>query len=145
MLIAMCRTTVFVRLTRQVVPYILLFFVFLSLFPTAVNAELSRPGLSGRSTAVTVDIYVLDLDEVNTASQTFDANVFVELSWQDARLEHNEASALSRKLSDIWSPRIQIANLQRSWKTFDEKVKVNSDGTVIYAQRYWGSFPSHCA
>ena len=110
------------------------------LSPAAVSAEISRPAASTGPTAVTVDIYVLDVDEINTAGQSFDANVFVELSWLDDRLKHDREGTILKKPGEIWAPRVQVVNLQRSWKTFDDTLSVHPDGTVVSSQRYWGSF-----
>ena len=119
-------------------------FIFLTftilLMPISVCADIRRPAASTNPTVVTIDVYVLDIDEVDTASQSFDASIFVEMSWQDDRLKHQGESAIVRSSVEIWSPRVPIVNLQRSWKTFDDSFMVNPDGRVVYTQRYWGSF-----
>lgn len=93
---------------------LVLFVLSCHLSPASVHADINRPAASTGPTVVTTDIYILDVDGVDTSNQSFDANVFVELSWQDDRLKHTQKGAIVKKSGEIWAPRVQVVNLQRS-------------------------------
>lgn len=103
-------------------------------------ADIGRPGRDAGPTKVEVEISLLDVDDVDGASQSFEANVYYELRWNDPQLAHEDTRGRSRPLSDIWHPRLQLFNQQRVWKSFPEMVEIAPSGDVIYRQRVWGSF-----
>ena len=140
MLSAEQQTNISARFGRRARLCIALLGLLICFAPTLVVADFSRPAPTDQPTIVTADIYILDIDEVNTASQSFEANVFIELSWQDPRLVHKGEGKAVRKYGEIWSPQVQIANMQRTWKTYPDRLMVSPNGTVSYTQRYWGSF-----
>ena len=76
-------------------------------------AQASRPLEGEGPTQVRISIFVLDVDEINTASQSFDANVYVEYRWRDPRAVGGGSDNVTRSLHDIWHPRILFVNLQR--------------------------------
>ena len=104
----------------------------------AVNAI--RPFPEKGPTEVTVSIFVLDIDEVNTAAQNFDANVYFKAAWRDPRLAHEGTSKITRSLHEVWNPRVQFVNQQKVWTTFPEVVEISPGGDVVYQQRVWGTF-----
>ncbi len=120
--------------------FVALVWLLLVLLPGTVEAAVSRPNPEAGPTEVVVDIYILDIDEVNTANQSYDANVFIGLNWKDPRLAHQGAGSVFYRPTEIWSPSVQIVNQQRTWKTFADQLEVLPDGTVYYSQRHWGSF-----
>lgn len=86
-------------------------------------------------------VFVLDIDQIDGAIQSFNANVYVQLRWKDERLLHSETSARILSLQDVWNPRIVVANQQGIIrKSLPDVVEVKPDGTVIYRQRYVGVF-----
>lgn len=89
---------------------------------------------------VEVKVYLIDIDGVDSASQSFVANLTLVTRWRDPGLAHNGEDSINKDLKDIWYPRVQILNQQRLVKTFPEAVEVRPDGEVIYRQRLWGSF-----
>jgi hypothetical protein len=103
-------------------------------------AEIGRPGLDAGPTKVEVEIFLIDVDDVDGASQSFEANVYYEQRWNDPRLTHEDIGGQSRPLHDVWHPRIQLLNQQRVWKTFPDVVEIAPNGDVIYRQRVWGFF-----
>jgi hypothetical protein len=103
-------------------------------------ADISRPGEGKYPTRVHVAILVVDLEEVNTASQRFNANVYLQASWRDQRLAHGGQNKLSRPLIEVWHPRIHLINRQQVWLTFPEAVEITPTGEVMYRQRVCGSF-----
>jgi hypothetical protein len=94
----------------------------------------------GGPTTVYVSAFLLDVDEVNSANQTFTANIFYQLRWNDPRLAHAEDGDRIFPVVDVWNPRVQISNQQRLVRTFPEIVYVSPEGDVSYQQRVWGSF-----
>ena len=103
-------------------------------------ADIGRPDRNGPPTKVEVEIFLIDVDGVDGVNQSFQANVFYALRWNDPRLVHEEIGGHSRPLSDIWHPRIQLINQQKISKTFSDVVEVAPSGDVVYRQRVWGSF-----
>lgn len=122
--------------------FIRLFFLlsFLSISQYCA-AEISRPDLESQTvTKIYSSIFVTDIDEVNSADQSFVANMYVEFKWHDPRLASADNASRNISIAEAWHPRIQIINQQHLFKTFPELFEVSSDGHVTYRQRYWGSF-----
>lgn len=121
----------------------LILFVYLSLTITvtsATAANYGRPLTAEGPTEVSISVFVLDVDEVSSAGQNFDANIYIELRWKDPRLAHDNPHEISLDLKEVWNPRIHFINQQKIWLTFPEIVEVLPDGEVVYRQRVWGSF-----
>lgn len=100
-------------------------------------------GPSGRSgpKEIRAAIIVLDLDAVNDANQSFDANVFVSLTWSDHQLpETDEATAPMAAREPSWTPHVAFGNQQRIWPVLSEKVQAEFDGDVRWSRGVWGSF-----
>ncbi|MBW1753970.1 MAG: hypothetical protein JRJ46_12940, partial [Deltaproteobacteria bacterium] len=113
---------------------------FIMVAGTSMASDLGRPHEEKGATRVHVAIFILDVDEVNNVSQTFDANIYFELHWQDSRLAHHGPNKTSRPLNDVWNPRIKFVNQQKIWPTFSEIVEIFPDGEIVYKQRVWGTF-----
>jgi hypothetical protein len=107
-----------------------------------LQADTSRPiPEDGGPTEVRIQIFVLDLDEIDSANQTFTANVYLEATWQDPRLKGDPGTGERRvPTAEIWHPRLQVLNQQRVWVTMEKVAEISEDGTVTYRQRGWGSF-----
>jgi hypothetical protein len=127
---------------------IAVFFIVL-MVSTAAGAEvkpgsikvLDRPSPEKGPTKIEIAILLMDVDSIDSASQTFVSNILVSLSWKDPRLTHSGGGPIKYPLDKIWEPTLQIINesgLVR--KTFPEFATVQPDGTVTYKQRYVGSF-----
>ncbi len=110
--------------------------------PVAAVGDLTPPPArdDGGAVPISVLVYVLDLDEVDSSQQTFTANVFLRFEWDDPRLVHEGPGPIHVGLNDIWQPRFQVLNQQKVWKTFPEVLEVAPDGHVTYRQRVWGHF-----
>ncbi len=120
-------------------------FLTLLTLGTAHSAErneitATRPHPRGQPTTVRVGIYVFDVTGVNDVEGTFAADVIVHLRWTDPRLVRDVGEPRTFDLTDVWHPRIQIANEQRAFRKFTEQVDVTSDGGVTYRQRFSGTF-----
>ena len=116
------------------------FFLFLLFNVQPSTATTSRPYKDAGPTRIQALIHILDVDDVQTADQSFHANIYVELSWLDPRLTHENASKVIMDLNEIWHPNIQFVNQQRLWSTIPDIVQVSPGGEVTYAMRVWGSF-----
>lgn len=99
-----------------------------------------RPDLRDQPIRIKIMVLLLDLDDIDGMTQTFTANMYLEMRWKDPRLVREDGRAYRRKLDEIWNPRIQIVNQQKLFKTFPEVADIRPNGTVIYRQRYWGKF-----
>ena len=117
---------------------LLISLLFISLY---CSAEIPRPGLRSQSvTTIYTTVFVSDIDEVDSANQSFVANVYVEFRWHDPRLATADSSSRSVAFNEAWHPRIQIVNQQHIFRTFPESFEVSKEGQVTYRQRYWGNF-----
>jgi len=108
------------------------------------SEELSgtRPGVGGQPLTISGTLFLLDVSKIDGADQSFTADVFLMLQWQDERLASAAEGMRRLPLNNVWNPRVQIINQRRIWKTFPEMVDVSPDGTVVYRQRYYGQFAS---
>lgn len=102
--------------------------------------ELERPTVWGEPTEVKILIYVIDVDEVNSAQQSFTASVYYEARWVNPLLRHKGPGPMHRSLNEVWNPRLVIVGQQMAWKAFPEYVEIEPDGQVVYRQKVWGRF-----
>lgn len=107
----------------------------------ATKEELTakRPDEWWGATEVHFLVFVLDIDEIDDANQTFTANVYLRLRWQDDRLAKPGTAIRQVHLEEVWNPRIILANQQGIIaKALPNVVQVRPDGEVMYHQRYTG-------
>ncbi|MGP0594443.1 hypothetical protein ACTRXD_18140 [Nitrospira sp. T9] len=105
------------------------------------QAELTakRPEEFKGPTTVHFMVFVVDIDDIDDAAQNFTANVYLRLRWKDARLANPEGAIRQISLSEVWNPRLLLANQQGVVPhSLPEIVQVHPDGTVMYHQRYTG-------
>ena len=107
---------------------------------TSTFAGIGRPSPEQGPTQVEVMMFLFDVDDVDGANQSFEANVFFEFRWHDPRLVHEDLDGISRPLTEVWHPRIQLFNQQKVWKTFPDVIGISPNGDAVYRQRVWGSF-----
>jgi hypothetical protein len=104
-------------------------------------AVIDRPITGGGPTQVSVGIWMVDISNIDSAQQTFAAEVAVVLRWKDSRLAHTGNGVVRYSLEQIWHPRAVIVNESNSVShKFPDMVEVEPDGRVIYRQRYAGAF-----
>ena len=86
-------------------------------------------------------IFVLDIDEIDGAAQSFTANFFIRVRWLDERLADPTSVGIRRiPIDEIWGPGIMVANQQGILRTsLPEVADVNPEGMVMYRQRYVGT------
>ncbi len=64
-------------------------------------ADIGRPSPELGPTRVEVMMFLSDVDDVDGAKQSFEANVFFELRWHDPRLVHEDLDGISRPLTEV--------------------------------------------
>ena len=111
-----------------------------SVSPEEPKPEMERPTRWGEPTEVKILIYILDVDEVNTADQNFTASVFVEARWNIPAMRHEGPGPLIKSTTDVWTPRLVLVNQQQGWRAFPEMVEISPNGEVTYRQKTWGKF-----
>jgi hypothetical protein len=104
-------------------------------------ALIDRPNADSGPTQISVGIWVADISNIDSAQQSFTAEIAVVLRWKDPRLAHTGKGVMRYALEQIWHPRVSIVNETNSVsRRLPESVEVESDGTVTYRQRYVGAF-----
>jgi hypothetical protein len=106
------------------------------------NISGSRPGAGGGADSISIFPLVLDVSRVDDADQSFTADLFLLMRWQDPRLEGVFDSAQRVPLDTVWNPRIQMLNRRDLDTTFPDQAEIAPDGTVEVRQRYFGTFSS---
>ncbi len=102
--------------------------------------EMNRPSAWGGPTEVQIIVFVIDIDEVNSADQSFAASIYYEAHWKNPLLQHQGPGPLHVDLTDVWNPRLTIVSQQMAWNSYPESVEIQPDGTVIFRQKVWGHF-----
>ena len=91
-------------------------------------------------TEVRVQIYVIDVDGVDSANQNFSSSIYIEARWDMPLLRHKGPAPLIKQTTEVWTPRLVIVNQQQSWSAFPSYVEISPDGEVTYRQKTWGWF-----
>jgi neurotransmitter-gated ion-channel len=104
-------------------------------------ALIERPAAESGPTQVSTGIWIVDISSIDSAQQSFTAEIAVVLRWKDPRLAHIGNGVVRHSLEQTWHPRAVIVNETNSvTRKFPDSVEVEADGTVIYRQRYAGAF-----
>ena len=102
---------------------------------------IDRPNADSGPTQISVGIWVADISNIDSAQQTFTAEIAVVLRWKDPRLAHTGNGVVRYPREQIWHPRVGIVNETNSVsRKMPDSVEVEPDGTVTYRQRYAGAF-----
>jgi Neurotransmitter-gated ion-channel ligand binding domain len=112
---------------------------------TAIVAEDAakgrRPDESKGPTTVHFLVFILDINNINAAAQNFTANVFLRLRWKDTRLANPEGEIRQIPIDEIWNPQALFSNqMGPISRSLPDVAQVHPDGTVLYFQRYTGTF-----
>ena len=121
----------------------IVFFIVMILILTltqSLNAQQQDKTDDKHPSEISVVIFVLDIDNIDSADQNFTANVFVGCRWTDPSLAHPGPKKIVKPLKEIWHPRIQFVNQQKIFHTFPPEVEISPDGEVVYRIRVWGNF-----
>jgi hypothetical protein len=99
-------------------------------------------------TEVSVGAYLIGLSRMSEPSETFptyDVEIFLNLSWKDPRLAFGDEDTpphvfqeeeAEEKLSEIWSPDIEIQNEIEQRRTESIELTLSPDGMVDYEERF---------
>src|SRR5205807_2818241 len=102
---------------------------------------IERPSADLGPTQVSISIWIVDIYNIDSAQQSFGADVYIVLRWTDSRLTHTGGGVAHYALDQIWNPRVAIVNEANSVsRRLPESAEVDADGTVVYRQRFVGSF-----
>ena len=117
----------------------------MALFVLTAAGLLFSPGIEAQEPAtpvrdVEVRMFLIDLEGINDASQSFTANLALAMRWRDPGLVHSGPESISMPLDSIWYPSLQILNQQKLVSPFPRLAEIRPDGEVVYRQRYWGDF-----
>ena len=118
-------------------------FLFITILSTSFCEEssiTSPPDTTNGPVIVNVTMKLLDINEIDGASQSFNANVFFELEWVDRRLVHKGKDERKVKLDEIWHPNMEFANETFLRRTFPRIAYVSPEGKVTFFQRMVGDF-----
>jgi len=69
-----------------------------------------RPGPKDKPTEIKVGLAVLNIDSIDGANQSFIANIFIAMQWEDPRLATERRSRRRLSVDEVWNPSIQILN-----------------------------------
>jgi len=104
-------------------------------------ALIERPAPGSGPTEISVGIWIVDINNIDSAQQSFSAEIALVLRWKDPRLSHTGSGIVRYPLEQVWHPRVGIANETASViRKLPDSVEVEPDGTVICRQRYAGAF-----
>jgi hypothetical protein len=125
--------------------FLLLTVLFAVSIQSALGAEaptvIDRPGADDGPTRVSIGIWMVDITSIDSAQQSFTAEVALVLRWKDSRLAHTGNGVVRYPLEQVWHPRVAIVNETSAVsRKFPDTVEVEPDGTVNYRQRYAGAF-----
>ena len=106
----------------------------------------SRPDQEEAPTRVAVGFYMIDVTGIDNVRQTFTADFYFTLRWHDPRLSvqaiGGSLAERSLQLSEIWHPYADIINQRNLKKYYEDLVRVDAKGNVIYRQRFFGDLSS---
>lgn len=104
----------------------------------ASSEDLSNPPTL--PTEIQTGVYLIDLVKISGSEQMFTADIAVRFTWKDPRLELVGGAVRTVPLSEVWHPRLSVANARDAKGVLPEVVEIQPDGTVVYRQRMKGDF-----
>lgn len=97
-----------------------------------------RPDPDGTPTRVAVGIFLNELRGIDAAAQSFAADAYVVLTWDDPRLAALAGCTLP--LNAIWNPLVVIRNAWRIEPSTAGSVEIDSAGGARVDRRFRGEF-----
>src|SRR5260370_6729554 len=105
-------------------------------------AVIERPGADDGPTGVSIGIWMVDITSIDSAQQSFTAEMALVLRWKDPRLAHTGNGVVRYPIEQVWHPRIAVVNETNSVsRKFADLVEGDPDGVVTARQRDAGAFP----
>lgn len=99
-----------------------------------------RPDPPGTRTRVEFGAIILDVSSINSADQTFTADVGLVLRWHDPRLATPGGAVKVMNRTDVWNPDVYLLNQRSVAMLLPDVVDVTPEGDVFYRQRFAGQF-----
>jgi len=124
----------------QIIYFLILISIASALSDINAQNVMERPSPEDGPTIIKTFIAVLNINEIDAASQSLTANVFFMVKWKDPRLVHQGPNNLKMPLKEIWNPNLMIVNRQNATATMPYDAEIQPDGTVLYRQRVFGQF-----
>lgn len=102
----------------------------------------------GRPTEVAIGTYLIGLSRMSEPSEpfpTYEVEMFANVSWHDPRLAFGDGDTspqvfqgeeADEKLSEIWSPDLEIQNEVEQRHTESVELTIQPDGSVDYEERF---------
>src|SRR5205085_5112451 len=91
-------------------------------------ALIERPNANSGPTQISVGIWAPDISNIDSAQQSFTAEIAVGLRWKDPRLAHTGNGIVRYPLEQIWHPRVSIVNETNSVsRRLPDSVEVEPD------------------
>jgi len=107
----------------------------------------TRPDPPGKTTTVSLDLFLFDLSNIDTLRQEFTLDFFLAVEWTDLRLgeilKKQGKKSCEANYNDIWRPKMFPVNSRVISTTLPEVFYVYDDGSVRSEQRIIGTFGSH--
>ncbi|RIK67428.1 MAG: hypothetical protein DCC65_06250 [Planctomycetota bacterium] len=119
------------------------FSAILAVSPASARADsfgIPRPDPPGTRTRVEFGAFILDVSNINSADQTFTADVGLVLRWHDPRLVTPGGAVKVVNRTDVWNPDLYVLNQRNVTLLLPDVVDVNPDGIILYRQRFSGQF-----
>ena len=116
--------------------------LFVSDLPAATgigNDTQEDPGAQS-ATTVSLEMYLIDLVDINGSDQTFLADVLVVARWHDPSLASAVSGARTIPREDVWSPTLLTVNQRNVTSSLPDVVRVDGEGNVQYSRRVTGTF-----
>ena len=124
---------------------------FFQTFPTIIHADEPEPiaiikhkDIVDRPKQIEIGIYVINIEKVNSAEQSYIATVALDMEWKDptliCTLPEDKDKIRTFGLEEIWNPNVAIINKKSAVKQFEEIVRVDCRGNVEYGQILYGDF-----
>lgn len=111
-------------------------------FSPAEIAEIADTGEGPKR--VLVGIYVINIESIDSADQSYKATVAMGLKWHDPSLicppSHEPDKIRKFAVDEVWNPGVAILNIRSATQQFKEQVSVDCDGNVQYLQLFYGDF-----
>jgi hypothetical protein len=110
-----------------------------ALCPDPESLSLERPGTPSEPTQVSVGIFLLDLVTLDDVRQALTVDLYLLLQWTDARLADtargSAVSVCGLSPDRVWMPLVQMQNVRRFEKHYQDITVIDVRGTVTWAQR----------
>jgi Neurotransmitter-gated ion-channel ligand binding domain len=77
---------------------------------TEMPAVIERPGADDGPTRVSIGIWMVDITSVDSAQQSFSAEMALVLRWKDPRLAHTGNGVMRYPIEQVWHPQGAVVN-----------------------------------